>query len=448
MVRDIERRDFVKGVGTAGVVGLAGCAGDGGGGGTDGETTATTGGETTTGEGTTTAGTAGGGGNVDRSEPIRYGILLPTTGDLASVGKPIRDGATLVGKQLQDADMGGLSVEYQEEDTQTSPQAGISAANSLVNAGIPGVCGPASSGVNIQVSKQVFIPNEVVGCSPSSTAPSVTDLDDNGFVFRTAPSDALQGKVMAQVASENLDASAASTMFVNNDYGQLLSESFVSAFEDGGGTVQNQVSFEKEQSSYTTKLQTALSGGPDLLVVIGYPASGVQIFKDFYADFDASKYDVLLTDGLKDPQMQKQVGNPMENVTGTAPAPVGPAADAFAQMYKEEYDREPGVFNAHAYDSSAVLVLANARAGENSGPAVRDAMASVANPEGMEVTASNLAEGVTAAARGEDVIYEGASSPVDFDDNGDMAAVAYDVWKFAPDTESGIEVVETINFEK
>jgi ABC-type branched-subunit amino acid transport system substrate-binding protein len=302
--------------------------------------------------------------------------------------------------------------------------------------------------VNIQVSKQVFIPNQVVGCSPSSTAPSVTDLEDNGFVFRTAPSDALQGQVMAQVANENLESSSAATMYVNNDYGQLLSESFVSAFEEAGGTVQNQVSFEKEQSSYTTKLQTALSGGPDLLVVIGYPASGVQIFKDFYADFESDQYDVLLTDGLKDPQMQKQIGNPMENVTGTAPAPVGPAADAFAKMYREEYSREPGVFNAHAYDASAVLVLANARAGENSGPAVQEAMADVANPEGMEVTASNLPEGVMAAARGEDVMYQGASSPVDFDEAGDMAAVAYDVWEFAPDTDSGINVVETIDFEK
>ncbi|MFC4359331.1 ABC transporter substrate-binding protein [Halobium salinum] len=452
MVRDIERRDFVKGVGTAGIVGLAGCTGGGGGGsdnGSDGEETTTGTDSGGSGDGTTTGSDSGGsGGSASRSEPIRYGVLLPTTGDLASVGKPIRDAATLVGKQLQNADMGGLSVEYQEEDTQTSPQAGISAANSLVNAGVPGICGPASSGVNIQVSKQVFIPNGVVGCSPSSTAPSVTDLEDDGFIFRTAPSDALQGQVMAQVANENLGSSTAATMYVNNDYGQLLSESFVSAFEEAGGSVNNQVSFEKEQSSYTSKLQSALGDEPDLLIVIGYPASGIQIFKDFYADFDASNFDVLLTDGMKDPAMQKQVGNPMENVTGTAPAPVGPAADAFAQLYQEEYSREPGVFNAHAYDASAVLVLANAMAGENSGEKVAEMMPEVANPEGTEVTVENLAEGVQMAANGEPVMYQGASSPVDFDDAGDMASVSYDVWKFAPDSESGIEVSETIDFEK
>lgn len=440
----------MKGVGAAGVVGLAGCTGDQSGSegttaGSDGETTS--GSEETTGgsEGTTSGGS---GGNVDRSEPIRYGVLLPTTGDLASVGKPIRDAATLVGKQLQNADMGGLSVEYREEDTQTSPQAGISAANSLVNAGVPGICGPASSGVNIQVSKQVFIPNGVVGCSPSSTAASVTDLEDDGFVFRTAPSDNLQGRVMGQVASENLGASSAVTMYVNNDYGQGLSQSFVGAFEENGGTVNDEVSFEKEQSSYTSKLQSALGSDPDLLVVIGYPASGTQMFKDFYSDFDPNSYDILLTDGMKDPEMRRQVGNPMENATGTAPAPVGPAADAFASLYQEEYGRSPGVFNAHAYDASAILVLANAMAGENDGAAVKENMAKVANPEGTEVTVDNLAEGVQMAAGGQDVNYQGASSPTNFDDNGDMAAVSFDVWKFAPDTESGIEVTETVDFEK
>jgi ABC-type branched-subunit amino acid transport system substrate-binding protein len=358
----------------------------------------------------------------------------------------MRDAAILPSKQLQDADLGGLSVEHQVEDTQTSPSAGISAANSLVNAGIPGVCGPASSGVNIQVSQQVFIPNGVVGCSPSSTAPTVTNLEDDDYIFRTVPSDALQGQVMAQVATEELEASTAVTMYVNNDYGQLLSEAFVSGFEELGGTVQRQVSFEKQQPSYTSKLEQALSDSPDLLVLIGYPASGTQLFKDYYSDYNTGE-DVLVTDGLRDFNMQKQIGNPMENVIGTAPSPSGPAADAFATAYKEEYDREPSIFNAHSYDAAAVLVLANAMAGENDGAAVRDAMRQVANPEGTEITIENLAEGVRMAAAGEDVNYAGASSSVNFDDNGDMGAVTYSVWEFAPDTETGFETVDTVEFE-
>jgi len=116
--------------------------------------------------------------------------------------------------------------------------------------------------VNVPVCQQSLIPNEVVGCSPSSTALSVTNLDDNGYIFRTAPSDQLQGRVMAQVASERLSAESAATLYVNNDYGQQLSERFSNVFEDEfGGEIYDQISFNIGESSYSNVINQALSSG-------------------------------------------------------------------------------------------------------------------------------------------------------------------------------------------
>lgn len=191
---------------------------------------------------------------------IDVGILLPETGGLASVGGPMIQAAQLPARQVNDSDL-DLEVNAQVEDTQTSPSAGVAAAETLVNAGMPSVCGSASSGVNVPVSQEVFIPNQIVGCSPSSTALSVTNLEDDDYIFRTAPSDQLQGRVMAQVAAERLGNSTAATLYVNNDYGQQLSERFTTVFQDTfGGTVTNQVAFNKGASSYTSVLETALSG--------------------------------------------------------------------------------------------------------------------------------------------------------------------------------------------
>ena len=190
---------------------------------------------------------------------MSVGILLPETGNLASVGQPMIQAAELPVKEINDADV-DLSVNAQVEDTETSPNAGTSAANRLVNAGVPSVCGSASSGVNVPVSESVFIPNEVVGCSPSSTALSVTNLEDDDFIFRTAPSDRLQGRVMATVASDRLSTSSASTLYVNNDYGQQLSERFAGVFEDTfDGEVFRQVGYNQGESSYTSVVQDALS---------------------------------------------------------------------------------------------------------------------------------------------------------------------------------------------
>ncbi|ELZ86423.1 branched-chain/neutral amino acids amide ABC transporter periplasmic substrate-binding protein 1 [Haloferax volcanii JCM 10717] len=200
-------------------------------------------------------------GGSDREMSI--GILLPETGDLAAVGAPMIQAGQIPVMQVNDANPAGLSVNAQIEDTQTSPDAGVSAAQSLVSAGVPSVCGSASSGVNVPVSQQAFIPNEIVGCSPSSTALSVSNLDDNDFIFRTAPSDFLQGRVMAQVMAERLEASSVSTLYVNNDYGQQLSERFANVFSDSfDGEVYNQVAFNIGESSYSSVIETALSG-PD-----------------------------------------------------------------------------------------------------------------------------------------------------------------------------------------
>ncbi|ERG95193.1 ABC transporter substrate-binding protein, partial [Haloquadratum walsbyi] len=169
-------------------------------------------------------------GGTDRE--VSVGILLPETGDLASVGQPMIQAAQLPAMQVNEANPAGISVSAQTEDTQTSPSAGVSAGESLISAGVPSVCGTASSGVNVPTSQQVFIPNEVVGCSPSSTALSVSNLDDDDYIFRTAPSDFLQGRVIAQVMAERLEVSSVSTLFVNNDYGQQLSDRFTSVFTE------------------------------------------------------------------------------------------------------------------------------------------------------------------------------------------------------------------------
>jgi branched-chain amino acid transport system substrate-binding protein len=186
------------------------------------------------------------------------GVLMPETGDLGPLGGPIRDGALLAAEQVNDADI-NVTVDTRVEDTQTNPQAGISGAEALVNAGYPAVVGPAASNVNLQVADQVFIPNAVVGISPSSTDPAVTDLEDDDYIFRTCPSDLLQGPAMAQLArSDRVGAESSGTLYLNDAYGQGLEEQYAAAFEEEGGEVRERVSFEPQQPSYTSQWSNVL----------------------------------------------------------------------------------------------------------------------------------------------------------------------------------------------
>ncbi|MCD2200428.1 ABC transporter substrate-binding protein [Halobacterium sp. KA-4] len=426
----VNRRDVIRGLGAAGIAGLAGCTG-GDGDGSDG-TTSGSGGDTTT-------TTSSSGGSTSRT--LKQGVLLPTTGDLADLGAPIRDGAILPQSLLEGET--DFELDFSVQDTQTDPNAGQSAAQTLRNGGYPAVTGAASSEVTIAVSENVFIPSGMVGCSPASTSPAITDLEDNGLIFRTPPTDALQGEVLAQVAVEQHQASTAATMYVNNSYGQLLAESFNSAFQDQDGQVAQEVSFQKGQSSYTSRISQALNDNPDVVVVIGYPESGIQLFRDFYSDFDTD-VPILVTDGMRSASLPADVGNPLNNVTGTAPLAAGPGRDYFDEQYQAAYDEEPGVFTSQAFDATAVCLLANAAAGENDGAAIAQEMQNVANPGGEEVTPSTLAEGLEMAAEGTEIQYSGASSAVDFDENGDLKAATYEYFGFQEG--GGIETLDEIQF--
>ena len=447
----LNRRRFISLTGAAGLTALAGCGGSDGGdsGGSDGGDGGSDGGDSGSSDGGD--GGSGDGGSGDSSggsveeRAIQIGTLLPASGQLAGIGSTMVDAADLA-FSIVDDESEYFSVDATFGDSQSTASDGISAANNLANAGVPAVVGGASTNVHISASEQVFIPNGMCACSPSATAVTISQIEDDDLLFRTTPSDALQGEVMAQYATNQLDAGTAAVLHVNDDYGSALSGAFVSAFENAGGSVQQEVSYETSATSYTSRIQSALQDDPDMLAVVGYAESGIQLFRDYYAQFSADR-DIMTVDGLNTARVPNEVGEPMDNVVGTAPLVQGPGQDTFASLYQDAFDSEPGPFNAQTFDAAAVLMLANASAGENDGAAISEEMRSVANEGEMTVSPENLAAGVDAAAEGEDVVYQGASSQVTFDDNGDLATGAYEIWKYAPDTERGIETVEEFVIE-
>ncbi|WP_436924488.1 ABC transporter substrate-binding protein [Halosimplex amylolyticum] len=451
MSRKIRRRKILKGLGVAGAAGLAGCAqagedtptdADGGdGNGEDGgsEDTPT---ETPESDGGT--GTTAGGDGDSASRTIKVGILMGVTGGLSELGPPIRQAAELAATHM-DEESDAFTIDYQFEDTATDPNTGISSAEALVSADYPMVAGALSSTVTIQTANNVLVPNGVVQCSPASTSPQLSTLEDNGYLWRTTPGDGLQASVMTTVGRERLEAESTATLALNNDYGQGLAAEYVSAWEDAGGTVQNEVSFEPGQGSYTSQLSSALQDQPDLLMIVGYPESGVQIFRDFYGDYSQDFCDIIVPDGLQSGDLPGNVGNSMRNVWGTAPSSTGPGRDAFDSLYQDEFDSDPSEspFTAQSFDAVAVLALANAAAGENNGEAIRDHMVNVANEGGETVTAENLAEGLTMATDGTEINYQGASSNIQFNDDGDIGAATYQFYRYQ---EGGFEVIEDIEY--
>ncbi|OAQ51865.1 ABC transporter substrate-binding protein [Natrinema mahii] len=421
MPRRSNRRTLLSGLCTAGLGGLAGCL------------SSVPGLDSNDAESGTDV------GGTDRT--LKLGIMQPLSGNLESLGKPIRDAAELPIKQVRD-DV-PLDIDHKVADTETSPSAGVQSASTLVTEEYPMVNGPAAADVTLQATQQVLIPYRTVCCSPSATSPTITSLNDAGLVFRTALSDRLQAIVLAQQAATDLGHDNAATLYENNDYGWQLSQAFTRSFQrTHGGTVTSQVPLKGDSSSYDAAIERARTDDPDLLLVIGYPETGGQVLTDLGGD---APEDILVTDGMQDGTLHDEIDYSLDGIRGTAPLVDGPGNQTFTELFEGEYDTEPGIFTPQAYDASAVLLLANAYAGQNDGQAIGSAMPVVTTGDGTEITPNNLAEGIELAAEGDAVTYQGASGSVTFDENGDVTDGVIQYWEFDESSSGGVAEIDRVS---
>lgn len=191
------------------------------------------------------------------TESPKIGTVLPLTGALADFGTTMQKAANLAMKHVNDGGgIRGFSLTLVHEDSQTVPAAGRDAATKLINVDqVSAIVGAAAS----SVSQQVFAvaePAGVLEMSPASTSPIFTDLDQSDLFWRTAPSDALQGKAAGLYAKNIRGWNTMAVLHINNAYGVGLGQVFADTFTSLGGEIVRIVPYEPDQASYTSVLES------------------------------------------------------------------------------------------------------------------------------------------------------------------------------------------------
>lgn len=365
---------------------------------------------------------------------VTIGGLLPLSGDLAVYGQTVQKGIQLAVKHLNAAGGPlGMQLKVTFRDSQTDPTALRDSAEKLVNVDkVPAIVGPM---IRSDVATPVTAPNRVVIISPSNTPTWVTTLEDDDYTFRTTSSDAIQGKVLGELAWE-VGYKTASILYINDPYGGGLAESTGEAFEKIGGKVLGMAAYDPGAVAYKMQLKELAKGDPDVLVLIGYPESGIVIIRQALS---AGLFDqFLFPDGMKSEQILEEVGGKyLEGMHGTGPG----AADNqsyrnYLAAYQEEYGEKPATaYTENAYDGVAVIALAMQAAGAEAlnadpGKAIRDNLRKVANPPGEKITASveNFRKALKLLSEGKEIDYEGAAGSIDFDEHGDTVTPIL-IWK-------------------
>ena len=110
------------------------------------------------------------------------------------------------------------------------------AARKLIGDGSTCIAGSIQSASTIAIANGATVPAGVAQIAPASTSATITDLDDNGLVFRIAPSDVLQGPVLAAALQKEIGKGKTVSFAARNDaFGAGLIKSTEAAWKKLGG---------------------------------------------------------------------------------------------------------------------------------------------------------------------------------------------------------------------
>ncbi len=347
-----------------------------------------------------------------QAQEIKLGILIGFTGPIESLAPAMAAGAEMAMAEVNAAGGildGATLVPVRADSTCGDAAAGSAAAERLVTAeGVKGMVGGDCSGVTGAVLQNIARPNGIVMISPSATSPALSTAEDDGLFFRTAPSDAREGQVAAEIMMEKGVKSAALT-YTNNDYGKGLAEAISASFTAMGGTITLQAAHEDGKSDYSAEVGALASAGGDILIVAGYlDQGGAGIIQ---AALDTGAFSTFeLPGGMIGTSLDERFGTALNGSYGQIAGSDSAGAKTYEEMAKAAGFDGTSAYSPESYDAAALFALAMQAAGSSDPAVYKDFVMTVANGPGEKIYPGELAKGIELLKAGTAIDYEGATA--------------------------------------
>ena len=346
------------------------------------------------------------------AEDVKIGVILGYTGPIESLTPDMAMGAELAMSEVNDAGnfMGGgkTLVSVRADSTCIDSAAATAAAERLITADkVAAMVGADCSGVTTAILQNVALANGIVMVSPSATSPALSTIEDNDLFFRTAPSDARQGEVVADVLMDKGYKSAAMT-YTNNDYGKGLADSIKMNFEKAGGEITISAAHEDGKGDYGAEVAALAQAGGDILIVAGYLDQGGKGI--IQSSLDTGAFDVFyLPDGMIGDSLPEAIGPDLNGSIGDVPGTDSPGAAKFAEMATAN-GFAAGPFAPESYDAAALIIMAMQSAKSTDSQTFKSHMMKVSNAPGEKIFPGELAKGIKYLRQGLSIDYVGASA--------------------------------------
>jgi len=328
---------------------------------------------------------------------IPIGLNAELTGGLPVVGASCKNAALMAVKEVNDA--GGLTVggkQYQiklfVEDNGYKADQSVAVQQKLITQdNVVAIVGPNASVMAVPAS-EIAESSKVLMISPWSTNPNTTIDSKTGqpkkYVFRACFIDTFQASVDAKFAMNKLGAKRVAILYdLGNDAFVGQSTFFKNTFTQLGGTITDVETYTTGDKDFSAQFTKIKASNPDLIFLPSmYNEAPVQIKQ---AHALGIKVPFLGTDGWSSQDLITLGGKDVEGCFFSAhyaPDIATPIAQKFIADYKTAYGAVPDDVAALCYDSFGLLFQALKTAGKVDRQAVRDALATIPNYQGVTGT--------------------------------------------------------------
>ena len=293
----------------------------------------------------------------------------PLTGDYATYGTSVKQGAELAAAEINAAGgVNGYTVVARVEDDQADPAQAVQAYATLYDAGMDVTLGGTTSGACIAMTEEA-VKDGMLLLTPSGSQLECTQYDN---CFRVCFEDSAQGLYAANfIKDNNVGEKVAIIYDQSNDYSAGLRKSFVETASKNGLTVVTEQSFtDQSNTDFSTQLQAVKESGADLLFLPLYAQEAAYII----TQADKAGLDVTFfgCDGLDG--ILEKIGKDNLALTEGVMLLTPFAADSeteptksFTASFRETYGYTPDQFAADAYDAVYALCAAFEKAGVEPG---------------------------------------------------------------------------------
>ncbi|MEW5721486.1 MAG: ABC transporter substrate-binding protein [Thermodesulfobacteriota bacterium] len=350
-------------------------------------------------------------------DEIRLGILTSLTGALGTEGQPCYETFTWTAEEINKIGPPlGKPIKLVVSDDATEVERGIAGAKKLITTDkVIGLLGPSSS---IVVAIMKFCEDSGVPLISHWSGSTRLTTIGGQYQFRTCPDDFFEGYVAAQFMKD-MGWKSAGLIALNDEDTLSIANAFKKQYAKGDFKIVADVLINPDQTTYRTASTQVLNAKPDGV----FFAISVDTLKIVYREMYEMgiNFKTVLSANALQPSTIELLGEAIEGAYGESPANAlkSPAYEIFEKMYAAHMaDKTVSWFTPNAYDAMNIYALAIEAAKEASGKAISKFIREVANPPGVEVY--SYEQGVAELRKGNQINYEGASGPCDFDEFGNI----------------------------